>query len=199
MKKVIGITGGIASGKSTVSGYIRELGFTVIDADAAARIVVEPGQAAYEQIVEHFGPAILSDNGTIDRPKLGAVIFNDEGERLKLNSIVHPAVRKWMEEQKAEAFLRGEKTVFMDIPLLFESRIGYMVDAVILVYVNELTQLARLMARNSFSKEEAEARIASQMPLREKKTLADAVIDNEDSREETKEQLQKLLREWEII
>ncbi|WP_409289725.1 dephospho-CoA kinase [Peribacillus sp. SCS-37] len=199
MKKVIGITGGIASGKSTVSGYIRELGFTVIDADAAARIVVEPGQAAFEQIVEHFGPDILADNGTIDRPRLGAVIFNDEGERLKLNSFVHPAVRTWMEEQKAKAFLRGEKTVFMDIPLLFESRLGYMVDAVILVYVNELTQLARLMARNSFSKEEAEARIASQMPLREKKTLADAVIDNEGSREETKKQVQKLLREWDII
>src|SRR5690606_39071126 len=107
VSQVIGITGSIATGKSTVSNMIKELGFTVVDADIAARVVVEPGQEAYKKIVETFGEEILQPTGEIDRKKLGNIVFNNEEKRLQLNSIVHPAVRKWMNDQKEAAFQRG--------------------------------------------------------------------------------------------
>ncbi|CAH0346244.1 dephospho-CoA kinase [Bacillus sp. CECT 9360] len=199
MRQVIGITGGIASGKSSVSQFIKdELGFTIIDADIASREVVEPGEEAYKQIVESFGPQILHDNQTIDRAKLGAVIFNDTEKRLLLNSIVHPAVRKRMIAGKDAAITRGENTVFMDIPLLFESKLTSMVDKTLLIYVDEHVQLQRLMRRNDYSKAEALARITSQMPLADKKPLADAVIDNNGSLEETKRQVRQILRSWNV-
>ncbi|WP_026693688.1 dephospho-CoA kinase [Peribacillus kribbensis] len=198
MKRVIGITGGIASGKSTVTRYLRELGFTVVDADAAARIVVKPGEQAYHGILEEFGKDILLEDGTINRPLLGSIIFNDEHKRTKLNSIVHPAVRGWMNEQKERAFAAGEKTVFLDIPLLFESRLTHMVDAVILIYVSSHIQLQRLMKRNGYTEQEARSRILSQMPLEEKKILAQAVIDNESDVEQTYLQVNELLNQWGI-
>ncbi|RFU67747.1 dephospho-CoA kinase [Bacillus sp. V59.32b] len=199
MRQVIGITGGIASGKSSVSQFIRdELGFTIIDADIASREVVEPGEEAYKQIVESFGPQLLHENQTIDRAKLGAIIFNDTEKRLLLNSIVHPAVRKKMIAGKDAAFERGENTVFMDIPLLFESKLTSMVDKTLLIYVDEHVQLQRLMRRNDYSEAEALARITSQMPLADKKPLADAVIDNNGSLEETKWQVRQILRSWNV-
>jgi dephospho-CoA kinase len=199
MGQVIGITGGIASGKSSVSRFINEeLGYTIIDADIAARVAVEPGQKAYNLIVESFGREILHEDETIDRAKLGAVIFHNEEKRLKLNSIVHPAVRNWMIAQKDRAFEQGESTVFMDIPLLFESKLTHMVDKTILVYVDPEVQLKRLMERNQLSETEAAARIASQMPLSEKRTLADAVIDNNGDLEDTKHQIRAVLDTWNI-
>ena len=199
MGQIIGITGGIASGKSSVSQYIRELGFTIVDADIASRAVVEPGEEAYLQVVESFGDDILLEDGTIDRGKLGSIIFHDKDKRLILNGIVHPAVRAWMRDQTAKAFERGEETVFMDIPLLFESKLTFMVEKTLLVYVDEAVQLERLMARNSLSEEDAKARMASQMPLAEKKALADAVVDNNGKFEETKAQVRLILEKWNVL
>lgn len=199
MGRIIGITGGIASGKSSVSTFIKELGFLIIDADIAAREVVEPGEEAYQEIVKVFGDDILLPEGDIDRAKLGHLIFHDEEKRLRLNSIVHPAVRKRMKEQAEKAFQNGEKTVFMDIPLLFESKLTYMVEKTLLVYVDEEVQLERLMNRNSLSKKDALARISSQMPLNEKKALADAIVDNNGDLEETKEQVRSVLINWNVL
>ncbi|WP_046721118.1 dephospho-CoA kinase [Heyndrickxia coagulans] len=199
MAKIIGLTGGIASGKSTVSNMLKTKGFTIVDADIAARKVVEPGEPAYEQIIEAFGEGILLQDLTLDRKKLGSLIFADEALRMKLNSIVHPAVRAWMTREKDRAIENGKKTVFLDIPLLFESRLTYMVERTILVYVDEQTQLKRLMARNGLSEKEAQMRIRAQMPLSEKKALADAVLDNNGSLEETKQQLEKIVSDWQLV
>lgn len=199
MAKIIGLTGGIASGKSTVSNMLKTKGFTIVDADIAARKVVEPGELAYEQIIEAFGEGILLQDLTLDRKKLGSLIFADEALRMKLNSIVHPAVRAWMTREKDRAIENGKKTVFLDIPLLFESRLTYMVERTILVYVDEETQLKRLMARNGLSEKEAQMRIRAQMPLSEKKALADAVLDNNGSLEETKQQLEKIVSDWQLV
>ncbi|TMU85787.1 dephospho-CoA kinase [Bacillus sp. BHET2] len=199
MASVIGLTGGIASGKSTVSTMLNEKGYTIIDADLAARMVVEVGQPAYLAIVEEFGEGILHQpDATINREKLGQIIFNSDEKRKVLNGIVHPAVRKMMLQHKDEAIEAGKNTIFMDIPLLFESDLTWMVERTLVVYVNEETQLSRLMERNHYNHEDAAARIASQYPLRDKVTLADAVIDNNGSLHETKRQLDALLVEWEL-
>ncbi|WP_249598658.1 dephospho-CoA kinase [Peribacillus frigoritolerans] len=199
MGQIIGITGGIASGKSTVSLYLQELGFTIVDADLASRAVVEPGEEAYHQVVEAFGEDILLTDGNIDRVKLGSIIFNDQEKRLVLNGIVHPAVRNWMRVKTEAALSSGEETVFMDIPLLFESKLTFMVDKTLLIYVDEQVQLKRLMNRNGLSETEALARINSQMPLADKKALADAVIDNNGDINETKRQVKAILSEWYVI
>ncbi|KRF54489.1 dephospho-CoA kinase [Bacillus sp. Soil745] len=199
MGQIIGITGGIASGKSTVSLYLQELGFTIVDADLASRAVVEPGEEAYHQVVKAFGEDILLTDGNIDRVKLGSIIFNDQEKRLLLNGIVHPAVRNWMRLKTEAALSSGEETVFMDIPLLFESKLTFMVDKTLLIYVDEQVQLKRLMNRNGLSETEALARINSQMPLADKKALADAVIDNNGDINETKRQVKAVLSEWYVI
>ncbi|ULM95850.1 dephospho-CoA kinase [Peribacillus frigoritolerans] len=199
MGQIIGITGGIASGKSTVSLYLQELGFTIVDADLASRAVVEPGEVAYHQVVKAFGEDILLTDGNIDRVKLGSIIFNDQEKRLLLNGIVHPAVRNWMRLKTEAALSSGEETVFMDIPLLFESKLTFMVDKTLLIYVDEQVQLKRLMNRNGLSEAEALARINSQMPLADKKALADAVIDNNGDINETKRQVKAILSEWYVI
>lgn len=196
MATIIGLTGGIASGKSTVTAMLRLKGFAVIDADAAARAAVEPGEEALAQISAAFGPDIMLPDGTLDRPKLGSIVFNNEEKRRQLNSIVHPAVRKKMADWQAEAVSTGRKTIFLDIPLLFESGLTHMVERIIVVYVNEETQLERLMNRNSLSEEEARARISSQQPLKDKVKMADAVIDNNGAVEDMKVQLEKILSEW---
>ena len=195
----IGITGGIATGKSTVSEMVRELGFTVIDADVIARQVVEPGEEAYKQIIEKFGEDVLLVNGEIDRKKLGEIIFNHPEKRLLLNSIVHPFVRKKMLEEKERAIQNNEKALFLDIPLLFESKLFSYVDKIIVVYVDEELQLQRLMKRNQLTKEEALSRIRSQISIEEKRQKADKVIDNRGTLEETKNQLITILKEWEIL
>lgn len=197
--RVFGITGGIATGKSTVSNMIKEFGFTVIDADVVAREVMEPGREAYMKVVEHFGKEILLDNEQIDRQKLGAIVFHNEEKRQLLNSLVHPAVRKEMLKQKEEAERRGEKAVFLDIPLLYEGRLTYLVEKVIVVYTDVNIQLKRLMSRNQLSKDEALARIHSQMSIEEKRKLADEVIDNRGSLDQTRQQLVAILQKYDLI
>ena len=192
---VIGLTGGIASGKSTVSKMFRSRGIRVIDADLISRDVVEVGRPAYHQICETFGEEILHKDRTINREKLGGIIFTDEKKRKQLNNIVHPAVREEMLKQTQEEKDKQAKVVVLDIPLLFESKLAYLVDRTVLVYVNEGTQLERLMERNGYQRSEAMSRISSQIPLKEKLTMADNVIDNNGRIEETESQLQGLLRE----
>ncbi|MFS0865233.1 dephospho-CoA kinase [Fredinandcohnia sp. 179-A 10B2 NHS] len=199
MALTIGLTGGIASGKSTVSNMFKDMGIVLIDADVIARKVVEVGQEAYQQIVEAFGEDILLPDKTIDRAKLGSIIFYSEEKRLVLNSIVHPAVRKQMLKEKQEHIENEEKAIILDIPLLFESKLTALVDRTLLVYVDYDIQLERLMNRNNLSKQDAEARIKSQMPLKDKIPLADAVITNNGSIEETKAQLEELCKSWGII
>lgn len=193
MSLVIGLTGGIASGKSTVSTMLKEMNITVVDADIEARLAVMKGEPAYFKIIEEFGADILLDNGEIDRQKLGSIIFHQAEKRQMLNEIVHPEVRKRMSNQAERAEKNGEAVVVLDIPLLFESKLTYMVDKTLLVYVDAETQLQRLIARNNLSVEDAEARIRSQLPLSDKVKLADAVIDNNGSIEDTKKQLNQVL------
>jgi dephospho-CoA kinase len=193
MSLVIGLTGGIASGKSTVSTMLKEMNITVVDADIEARLAVMKGEPAYFKIIEEFGADILLDTGEIDRQKLGSIIFHQAEKRQMLNEIVHPEVRKRMSNQAEKAEKNGEAVVVLDIPLLFESKLTYMVDKTLLVYVDAETQLQRLIARNNLSVEDAEARIRSQLPLSDKVKLADAVIDNNGSIEDTKNQLNQVL------
>ncbi|MED3571329.1 dephospho-CoA kinase [Cytobacillus praedii] len=199
MSIVVGLTGGIASGKSTVSSILIEKGITVIDADIEARLAVENGEEAYYEIVRQFGDEVLLTDGSIDRGKLGSIIFHNQEKRLMLNNIVHPAVRKRMIEKKEMAIDNGKRLIIMDIPLLFESKLTFLVDKTLLVYVDETVQLDRLMERNQLSKEDAIARIRSQMPLKEKIHLADAVINNNGTIEETKKQLGDILKKWNAI
>ena len=198
MTSIIGLTGGIASGKSTVSQLLVQKGFAVVDADVAARTVVEPGEPAYEKIIEAFGQNVLNEDGTINRGELGAIIFHDEEQRKILNEIVHPAVRAQMLAEKDAAFSNGKKSVIMDIPLLFESNLTWMVDKTAVVYVDKETQLERLMERNSLSEAEALARIQSQMSLEKKKELAQAVLDNRGTIEQTVLQLDELIARWNL-
>ncbi|WP_273832579.1 dephospho-CoA kinase [Guptibacillus sedimenti] len=195
----IGLTGGIASGKSTVAEMIRRYDLPIIDADVMARKVVEPGEPALQDIFRLFGDDMKAEDGGLDRKKLGAVIFKDEEKRKVLNRILHPAIRKGMLDQAAALKEQGSVHIVFDIPLLFESQLTHMVDQTLLVYVDAKTQLSRLVERDGSTEEEAFDRIQSQMPIEEKKELADDVIDNTGTREETEEQLNNILKKWGII
>ncbi|RBW71499.1 dephospho-CoA kinase [Bacillus taeanensis] len=195
---IIGLTGGIASGKSTVSIILTKLGLPVVDADKIARQVVEQGEPAYKEIVKYFGTEILDSHGNLNRKQLGTLIFSDPKEREVLNNIVHPAVRKKMIEQKDTYLQQGYHHIVLDIPLLFESKLTHMVEKTLLIYVDEKKQLERLIMRDHAGKEDAERRISSQMPLKDKVLLADGVIDNNGSLSKTKEQLVNILRAWNI-
>ncbi|MDG0766487.1 dephospho-CoA kinase [Bacillus halotolerans] len=196
MTLVIGLTGGIASGKSTVANMLIDKGITVIDADIIAKQAVEIGMPAYRQIIDEFGEDILLENGDIDRRKLGALVFTNEQKRLALNSIVHPAVREEMLKRRDESIANQGTFVVLDIPLLFESKLESLVDKIIVVSVTKELQLERLTKRNQLTVEEALSRIRSQMPLEEKVSRADNVIDNSGTLEETKQQLEEILSCW---
>jgi dephospho-CoA kinase len=199
MSLIIGLTGGIASGKSTVARMLQDMDIPIIDADVEARKVVGKGEKAYLRIIETFGSEILTSTGDIDRVKLGSIVFHDEDKRHQLNAIVHPAVRESMNAEKAKYVNLGNSVVVLDIPLLFESKLTHMVDKTILVYVDAEVQLNRLMSRNQLIESEAMARIKSQMPLIEKIKLADAVIDNNGTINDTETQLIQILNNWEIL
>lgn len=194
----IGLTGGIGSGKSTVAEMIKSLSIPVIDADVIAREVVEPGEQALEDIFEEFGEQMRTEDGRLDRKKLGAVIFENDEKRTTLNNIIHPAIRKRMLEQAKTYKDNGHPHVVLDIPLLFESKLEYLVDRIIVVYVDPETQLKRLLERDGSSKEEASQRISSQISIEEKRQLADEVIDNRGTREQSEQQLKAVLQKWNI-
>ncbi|GIN11692.1 dephospho-CoA kinase [Shouchella clausii] len=189
----VGLTGGIASGKSLVASYLEKRGIPVVDADKLARQVVEPGEPALAQIVATFGQNVLQADGKLDRKQLGAIIFGDEQKRMQLNQIVHPAIRQLMKKQADLYEQRGYTRVVLDIPLLYESNLFHMVNQVWLVYVDEATQLQRLIERDGLTETEAKQRIAAQMPLTAKKAQADVLIDNNGSKENTYRQVDNAL------
>lgn len=197
MTLVIGLTGGIASGKSTVSQMIKEKGIRVVDADIIAKEAVSKGSAALHQIVQTFGEEVLLPNGELNRQQLGAIIFSDEEKRKQLNAIVHPEVRKEMLKQRDEGVSNNETFVVLDIPLLFESKLEGLVDRIIVVYTTPELQLSRLMNRNDLSEEEALNRIHSQQSLEEKCQKADRVIENTKDLAFMRKQLENILNEWE--
>ncbi|KAA6481748.1 dephospho-CoA kinase [Bacillus swezeyi] len=196
MTLVIGLTGGIASGKSTVAHMFQQCGITVVDADVIAKEAVEQGMPAYRDIVSVFGDGILLETGDIDRKKLGEIVFTNEEKRMQLNEIVHPEVRKTMIIQRDEAIQAGEQFVILDIPLLYESGLEHLTDKVIVVWVPKELQLKRLMKRNHLNEDEALNRIHAQFSLDEKKKKADAVIDNSGSLKDTEKRLHQLLDTW---
>lgn len=191
MYKVIGLTGGIASGKSTASEYIKSLGFEVLDADVYARKVTEKDSNGYYKIIDAFGADILDEDKEIDRSKLGQIIFNDPEERKKLNGISHPEIRRMMNADQDE-FIK-DNHVFLDIPLLFENGLDKKCDITITVYVTKEIQAERLMARNDLTAEEAASRVNSQMPLDEKKNLSDHVFDNNNDENELYNQIDRFI------
>ncbi|WP_202710710.1 dephospho-CoA kinase [Sporosalibacterium faouarense] len=198
--KVIGLTGGIATGKSTASKYLVEKGYSVIDADVLAREVVDVGRPAYEDILKEFGDKILNEDLTINRTKLGGIIFNSEELRKKLNSIVHPRVTDEMKMQKIKE-LKDNKLVFLDIPLLIEVRThlkkeGLDFDEIWLVYIDEETQLQRLMKRDGIDRLQAFKKIKAQMSINEKKKYADVIIDNSGSISDLEKKLDSLLEKY---
>jgi len=186
---IAGLTGGIASGKSTVSGFLSDAGAKVIDADEIAREVVKQGTPGYNAILAFFGRAIILPDGEIDRKRLGEIVFNDPDKRARLDAIVHPLVFKRSAEMIAQiAAEEPDAVVIMDIPLLLEAGMGSDFSDLIVVYVNENIQLNRLMNRDGIDKQAAMARIRSQMPVEEKRKQATVVIDNSGTRSDCRKQ-----------
>lgn len=194
MPKVIGLTGGIASGKSTVSELLSVFGFKVVDADKAAREAVKKGSKGLAQVREVFGDEAIDENGEMNRRYMGDLVFNHPEKRLELNAIIHPIVRGIMEEEKQE-YLKQGYNVIMDIPLLFENELENTVDEVWVVYTSESIQMDRLMQRNNLSLEDAKARVYSQISIDKKSRMADHVIDNLGDKLELKQNLERLLEE----
>lgn len=191
--KLIGLTGGIASGKSTVAQFFKEAKVHLIDADEISREVVKPGKRAYKQIVSSFGGGILKEDRTIDREKLGAIVFSDESKRLLLESITHPEILTEIKKRVAQLKKKKVRTVVVDAALLFESGLFRQMHKNILVRIDPEIQLRRLIKRDNLSEIPAWQRVLSQMPTPEKEKLADFVIDNSGSVEETRRQVLGLL------
>jgi len=192
----IGLTGGIATGKSTVANLLAERGAYIIDLDLIAREVVEPGQPALARVAERFGQAVLREDGTLDRKKLGSIVFADEAQRKALEAILHPAIRAVMKERMvARESSHPEQLVVVDVPLLFESKLEPYFEQIMLVYVPREEQLKRLMKRDGLSREDAERRLAAQMSIEDKKALADIVIDNSSDLAHTAAQIDRWRRD----
>lgn len=176
--RVIGLTGGIATGKTTFAAALRARGVPVVDADVLARAVVEPGTPALAELVRTFGPEVLAGDGTLDRKRLGARIFADPAARRKLEAITHPAIREAMIAETVRLDAAGHDLAFYDAPLLFEVGLDQAMDSVVVVYAPRTAQLARLSARDGVSPADAQARLAAQWPIDEKAARADFVVDN---------------------
>jgi dephospho-CoA kinase len=192
--KLVGLTGGVGSGKSTVAEMMRELGAEVVDADEATHAVYEPGSPGFDAVVREFGEGYV-DGGRIDRSRLGELVFRDDDARRRLNSIVHPLVRDWMAQRTAEAAERGAEVVVQDVPLLFENGLERLFSSVVLVYVPEEVQVERLVSGRGFAPERARAMIAAQMPIENKRGLAHHVINNTGTREETQAQVKAVWKQ----
>lgn len=190
--RVIGLTGGIASGKSTVAKILESLGAVVIDADALSREVVAPGEAAYEAILAEFGKRIVNPDRTINRSALGEIVFADPGARNRLERITHPAIGRRAEQKLAELRRQGVPLVFYMAPLLIESGASARVDEIWVIYVDPATQLHRLVERDGLNRDQALQRIAAQMPMDEKKKYGRVVIDNRGTPEETERQVREI-------
>lgn len=192
---IIGLTGGIACGKSTVSKILRSLGAKVIDADAAAHALSQPKQPLYDAYVARFGAEILTAQGTLDRAAIGRIIFKDPNVRAEIDALAHPLIQAAVEQQM-QAVCPNAPAVVLDVPLLFEAGWEVLTDEVWVVSLPEAAQLVRLMERDpAMTEEEARARIAAQMPLSEKRARADVIIDNSGTKEETLHMIERIWRE----
>ena len=193
--KLVGLTGGIASGKSTVAKILQSLGAAIVNADDLAREVVEPGHEAWKEIVASFGADILQSDQTLDRQKLRALIFNQPEARKRLESIIHPRVRALAEERIRRYAAAGYPVVIYEVPLLFEGNLQEWLRPVILVACDVETQTARLQKRDHLTAADAEKHIAAQMSLKDKRRLADYVIENNGSLEDLERQTRQILEE----
>ena len=196
MVRIIGITGGIASGKSIVTEFLRQQGYQVIDADQVVHELQEPGGRLYQALLSAFGSAILREDGRLDRPKLGAMIFGNPQLLEQSSQIQNQIIREELAGRR-DMLAETEDIFFMDLPLLFELQYEDWSDQIWLVDVTEETQLSRLMSRNALSQEEAEKCIAAQLSLREKRKRADVLIDNNGSLEATRQQIRDALQKLE--
>jgi dephospho-CoA kinase len=190
---LVGLTGGIATGKSTVSAMLARRGAVVIDADVLAREVVEPGQPALAEIVREFGRDVLQPDGTLDRKRLGAVVFGDPDRRRRLEAITHPAIRERFARRLAGLMSSGfDGIVIFDAPVMIESGNYRNMDTVVVVATDEETQIRRLVARDGIGREDALRKVRSQMPIAEKASLADHVIDNGGDRAATEAAVERI-------
>ena len=190
----IGLTGGIASGKSTVSDFLEQLGAAIIDTDKIAREVVQPGSSALQAIGERYGGAILNEDGSLRRDRLGAIVFASPAEKQWLEALLHPLIKARAAELAQLATEKGVPAVVFDVPLLFESGWNEPVDAIWTVYVSPVVQQTRLKLRDGFTDEAAKARLAAQWPITEKAKRADVVINNEGTPAETRRQVEAAWR-----
>jgi dephospho-CoA kinase len=194
--KIIGLTGGIASGKSYVAKILESCGAVIIDADLLAREVVAPGEPALATIREIFGDGVLMEDGSLDRKALGSIVFSDAAARKLLEEITHPAIAEKAEKSFDRERTLGRQSVFYMVPLLIEAGIAPKVDEIWVVAVDRETQIARLMKRDCIEWDEAERKMAAQMPLEEKSAYADVIIDNNGTPEETASRVRK---EWDLL
>ena len=192
--KLLGLTGGIASGKSTVAAILRRLGAAIINADELSREVVQPGQEAWKEIVDTFGPAILQEDKTLDRRKLRKIVFDDPEARKKLEAIIHPRVRALAERKISELAAAGSSIIVYEVPLLFEAQIHLWLRPVILVACDVGTQKKRLLERDHLTEPEAQQHLDAQMSLEDKRKLADYVIENDGNLEELERQVRAVLQ-----
>lgn len=191
---IVGLTGGIGSGKSTVAGMFKDEGASIIDLDVLARIVVEPGKPAWEKIVKHFGPRILFPDGSIDRSALGKVIFYEEKSRKALEDFIHPMILQERDTLVEEIRDKNPSSVvIIDVPLLFELGMNKDFDKTILVYVPRDVQIKRVMQRDGLSIEDVEKRLHAQMPIDEKRNLSDYIINAERAFGDMREQVKKVM------
>ena len=191
---LVGITGGIATGKTTVANLLRELGVAHIDYDLLARKVVEPGKAAWKDILAYFGSQVLNADKSVDRKKLGSIVFQDLEKRRKLESFTHPRIHEQFVKQVHEIAQKSPGSIIqVSIPLMIEQNLQYMFHKLVVVYVSEKQQIERLISRDRMSEAAARAILNAQLPIEEKVGYADFVIQNGGSIEETKEQVEKLL------
>lgn len=196
MSLVLGLTGGIASGKSTVSRWLAEYGYPIVDADVIARQVVAPGTIGLRQLATLFSPAILTADGALDRQTLGRIVFADRRQLARLTAIMGPLIRQEINRQLVALKHAKKELIVLDVPLLFEGHYQQNADLTMVVYVDGSTQLQRLMMRNHLDEVAAKQRIASQWPLIAKRQMADIVIDNNDSLAATKQQVVKFLTRY---
>ena len=194
--RVIGLTGGIASGKSTTARLLRELGARIVDADQLARDIVAPGQPALAEIVRAFGAEVLTPEGTLDRKRLGAIVFADADKRRTLNAITHPRIAQLTQERLAGLAQEGLPVAVYEAALLVENGAHHALDGLIVTSCDEATQLARLTGRDGLTEAEARARVAAQLPLADKVAAADWVIDTCGPVAETQKQVAKV---WDEI
>lgn len=196
---VIGLTGGIATGKSTVSEIIREYNIPIIDADSIARDIVAPGNITLKKIGLEFGSEVINLDGNLNRKILGNIVFNDNQKLLKLNSITHPEIKKIVIKEIKRFRSMEKKACIIDAPLLIEGGFVELVDYIILVYAPVLIVIDRLRSRDKVSEGEAVSRITKQMPFEEKKKFADFIIDNSKNIEYTRNQLSNILKKLYIL